>query len=442
MSSDDLTQTRRSDGQKRARLLVHWDGGFVSRDLPESGSITFGRSHQADVRIDDASVSRLHAKLHVGQTFSIEDLGSSNGTRVAGRLVEAGKRVALHPTDKVEVGAAAVIIDLPSPGHGEAAAARGGLRLGGAADLIARAAPTPLPVLLVGETGVGKEVAAQAIVAQSPRAAAAFVRLNCAALSEALLESELFGHERGAFTGAEAAKPGLLEAAHGGTLFLDEIGELGLGAQAKLLRVIESGEVTRVGAVVPRTIDVRFVLATNRDLQQRITAGAFRQDLFYRINGVTIVIPPLRERVSEIIPLAEIFAREAGRRIGRPTVPLAAATTALLVAHAWPGNVRELRHVIERAVLMFQPPCVLPDHLPPELLAGGGVRPPPSPAPSAPVGSPVVTERQRVEAALAQAAGHQGRAAELLGISRRTLSDRLDQLGVARPRKGQKPPPR
>jgi two-component system response regulator AtoC len=367
MSSDDLTQTRRGDGARRARLLVHWDGGFVSRELPESGSITFGRSHSADVRIDDASVSRLHATLHVGQAFSIEDLGSSNGTRVAGRVIEAGKRVPLRPNDKIEVGAAALIIDLPSPGQREAHIERGGLRLGGAADLIARAAPTPLPVLLVGETGVGKEVAAQAIVAASPRASAAFVRLNCAALSEALLESELFGHERGAFTGAEAAKPGLLEAAHGGTLFLDEIGELGLGAQAKLLRVIEIGEVTRVGAVVPRTIDVRFVLATNRDLQQRIAAGAFRQDLFYRINGVTIVIPPLRARVSEIVPLAELFSLEAARRIGRPAVPLAAETTAMLEAYGWPGNVRELRHVIERAVLMFQPSNVLPEHLPPEL---------------------------------------------------------------------------
>ncbi len=438
MSADDLTQTRRGDGAKRGRLLVHWDGGFVSRDLPESGSITFGRSQGADVRIDDASVSRLHAALHVGQTFAIEDLGSSNGTRVAGRAIEAGKRVTLHPNDKVEVGAAALIIDLPTPGQRDADIDKGGLRLGGAAELIARAAPTPLPVLLVGETGVGKEVAALAIVAASPRAQAAFVRLNCAALSEALLESELFGHERGAFTGAEAQKPGLIEAAHGGTLFLDEIGELGLGAQAKLLRVIESGEVTRVGAVAPRMIDVRFVMATNRDLQQRIAVGAFRQDLFYRINGVTIVIPPLRARPTEIVPLAERFTRDAAKRIGRPPIPLAPETTALLAAHAWPGNVRELRHVIERAVLMFQPSVVLPEHLPPELLQA---------APSPPVTSPAPlrgeqSERQRVEAALAQAAGHQGRAAELLGISRRTLSDRLDQLGVLRPRKGLKPPPR
>jgi two-component system, NtrC family, response regulator AtoC len=347
--NDEPTKTRQGDGgSRRPRILVLWQGGFASRELTLPCAVTFGRSHDADIQINDGSVSRLHARLVIADRAMIEDLGSSNGTRVAGQSLAKGKPVEIRPGDRVEVGAATVIIDMPSLSPDHTSGSNPTLRLGGAMEWIERAAPTPLPVLIVGETGVGKEVAARILQERSPRARAPFIRLNCAALSEQLLESELFGHERGAFTGAEQAKPGLIESAHTGTLFLDEVGELPLGAQAKLLRVIESGEATRVGAVTPRTIDVRFVLATNRDLPQRIAQGAFRQDLFFRINGVTIAIPPLRDRREEIEPLARFFSTEASARVGRAPTPLEAAAVSSLIAYAWPGNVRELRHVSTR----------------------------------------------------------------------------------------------
>jgi transcriptional regulator with GAF, ATPase, and Fis domain len=183
-------------------------------------------------------------------------------------------------------------------------------------DLVAKG---DLSVVLLGETGTGKDVLADALHRRSPRSGAAYVRLNCAALPDALLESELFGYERGAFTGAVQAKPGLLEIADGGSLFLDEIGELPLTVQAKLLRVLENGEITRVGGLRARRVNVRIICATNRDLGAQVRSGAFRQDLYFRLNGITLTIPPLRTRRSEIAPLAREFVQEACRHAGRPT---------------------------------------------------------------------------------------------------------------------------
>ena len=251
--------------------------------------------------------------------------------------------------------------------------------------LAERIAAGNITVLILGETGVGKEILAERVHRMSPRSAKPYLKLNCAALSETLLESELFGHERGAFTGAMATKQGLLETADGGTVFLDEIGELPHSIQVKLLRVIEDRMVLRVGALKPRPLDVRFIAATNRDLENEIMRGTFRQDLFFRLNGATLVIPPLRERTSEIPDLARAFAAQAARQMGLPSQPaLAGDALALMLSYSWPGNIRELRNVVERAVLLCGRGPVLPTHLPLEKMrATISVRPPTMPPPMA-----------------------------------------------------------
>jgi DNA-binding NtrC family response regulator len=244
---------------------------------------------------------------------------------------------------------------------------------------IATAARTAAKVLILGETGVGKDVVARNIHAASPRSRAPFVAINCSGIPETLLESELFGHTRGSFTGAVRDKLGLLQQADGGTLFLDELGEMSLRMQASLLRFLETGEVQRVGAESrPTRSDVRVIAATNRDLRQQIAAGAFREDLFYRLNVIRIDVPPLRDRGDDILLLFHHFLAQAARTHGvaQPTVTPDAAQ--LLVAHPWPGNVRELRNVAERLALHDHTGEIGPDDLPREIL---GIEPPAAPAP-------------------------------------------------------------
>jgi DNA-binding NtrC family response regulator len=299
--------------------------------------------------------------------------------------------------------------------------------------LAARAASGAIGVVILGETGVGKDVLARFLHDASPRAARPFVSVNCAALSESLLESELFGHERGAFTGAGAAKEGLLETAPGGTVFLDEVGELPAATQAKLLRAVETREVLRVGGVRARKIDVRFVAATNRDLEADVARGAFRRDLYFRLNGMTLSIPPLRERPRDLPLLARAFVKTLSAGSGRRRAPaLSDGALAVLATHAWPGNVRELRNVLERALLLCDGDVVSEAHLPTESFVA-----PPAPPPlaAAPAQEPRDAERARILAALTACAGNQSRAAKKLGISRKVLIARLDAYGVARPRK-------
>jgi transcriptional regulator with PAS, ATPase and Fis domain len=279
---------------------------------------------------------------------------------------------------------------------------------------------------------------AELVHSLSPRAACPLVRLNCAGFSETLLASELFGHERGAFTGADRAKPGVLEGAEGGTVFLDEVGELPMSIQPKLLRVLEDKVVTRVGALKGRPIDVRFVAATNRDLEVEVAEGRFRQDLFFRLNGFQLRIPPLRERPGEIAELARAFLAPAARAAGLATAPsLSQEAQELLVGYSWPGNVRELRNVIERAVLLSTDGVITAVHLPTDKMRQRVTRSAGVPvADHDPLRAALeARERQRVEDALAQCGGNQTHAARLLGISRGTLVTRVNAYGLTRPRK-------
>jgi two-component system response regulator AtoC len=296
-------------------------------------------------------------------------------------------------------------------------------------DTIVRVARARTPVLIEGESGVGKELVAQHLHRASHRAAATFVDLNCAAVAESLFESELFGHEKGAFTGAGNEKPGLVEVADGGTLFLDEIGEMPAETQAKLLRVLDSGSFYRVGATRKRRADFRLVAATNRSLRDAVAAGRFRQDLFYRLNGIGVVIPPLRERREDIPLLLEHFARQLP--VKRRFAPSAVAA---LGAYAWPGNVRELGFAVERIGLLTDDEVVEAHHLPAEFQAAHHTSVPDPAQPdlqSASNGNGGPTPvRDRVVKALEQTRWHRGRAADELGVSARTLHRWMKRFGL------------
>jgi Nif-specific regulatory protein len=233
---------------------------------------------------------------------------------------------------------------------------------------IHRVAVRETTILVTGESGTGKELVARSIHAQSLRAGAAFVAINCAALTETLLESELFGHEKGAFTGALSLKRGLLETAQGGTIFLDEIGEMSLSAQSKLLRILQNREFQRVGGTVSISLDVRVIAATNRDLDGAVRKGMFREDLFYRLNVVKLRTPPLRERSEDILPLAQHFTRRFGAKCGRPHLTISAGARTVLQSYDWPGNVRELENAIEHAAVLGSDKVIRPEDLPEALL--------------------------------------------------------------------------
>jgi len=300
-----------------------------------------------------------------------------------------------------------------------------------ALELVARVAEHRTTVLITGESGTGKEVIARAIHHASPRAREAFVAINCAAIPENLLESELFGHRRGAFTGATADKPGLFEQADGGTLFLDEIGDMPLALQAKLLRVLQEGELRRVGDDKNRHVDVRVLGATARDLEREAKAGRFREDLFYRLNVVTVYLPPLAERPQDVAPLAQHFAALLSDRLGRK-LTLSAVTVAWLEAQPWPGNVRELAHAIERAAVLTDADVLEPEHF---RERPGAAPPAAQAAESGDDGTLRAAveriERDTISAALRAADGNRRLAAQRLGISLRTLFYKLERLGIS-----------
>jgi transcriptional regulator with GAF, ATPase, and Fis domain len=435
--------------------------------VPRAGSISIGRAEACDMTLGDASISRRHAVVHGGEPPMVEDLGSRNGTRVGGRQLAPGERVPLTPGTLLELGSVPVIVQRGAPNLAPTRAPGSGLpanvvladpAMKQIYELVDIVAPSNMAVLILGETGVGKEVFAETVHRRSARAGKPFLKLNCAALPESILESELFGHERGAFTGAVQTKPGLFESADGGTVFLDEVGEIPLTIQAKLLRVLESGEVMRVGSVKSKRIDVRFISATNRDLETRVAEGQFRADLFFRLNGYSVTLPPLRERPSDVAALADVFLRDACRRMSRPALAFTP----------------EVRNVIDRAALLCQAPRVDAAHLAfaarspgmaparptvpppvtepslPPLVVTAPPTPPPAPVVVRPLPAPPPPssprnlraeveslERERILSALEQCGGNQSRAAKMLGIARRTLLMRLDAYGIVRPRKGQ-----
>jgi len=298
-----------------------------------------------------------------------------------------------------------------------------------ALDIVARVAEHPTTVLITGESGTGKEVIARAIHRASPRAGAAFIGINCAAIPESLLESELFGHTRGAFTGASADKAGLFEQADGGTLLLDEIGELPFGLQAKLLRVLQESEIRRVGDHRTRRVNVRVLAATARDLQADVRDGRFREDLFYRLHVVAIHLPPLRGRREDVAPLARLFTARLGSRFGAP-VELSDAALAWLESQPWPGNVRELENAIERAAILSGKRRLEPGDF--EVtrrasIVGEGMKRDGAESLRSVVED---AERQAIRAALEAAAGNRRSAARRLGVSLRTLFYKIQRYGL------------
>ncbi|MGN6108115.1 MAG: sigma 54-interacting transcriptional regulator [Kofleriaceae bacterium] len=298
--------------------------------------------------------------------------------------------------------------------------------------LASKIADSAITVLILGETGVGKELVTEAIHRGSSRRSGPLIKLNCAALPETLLESELFGHERGAFTGADRRKIGFFEAAAGGTLFLDEIGELPLSLQAKLLRVLENKVITRVGGTSEVSTDVRVVAATHRDLDAEVRAGRFRQDLLFRIGGFTIAVPPLRDRPSEIVPLAEFFARAAAAAYGRAAPAISSDARDALVGYGWPGNVRELENAIERALILCDDAITAADL--PDRLRDLAQRVGPVALPTNIHGQLAEVERSAIVGALHAHGDNQTRAARALGMSRRALIYKMEKYGL-------KPPP-
>jgi DNA-binding NtrC family response regulator len=299
--------------------------------------------------------------------------------------------------------------------------------------MVARIARSSAPVLVLGESGTGKELVARAVHAHSARASGPFVAVSCAAMTETLLESELFGHERGAFTGAERARRGLFEQATGGTLFLDEIGEVPPKMQAQLLRVLQENEIRRVGGSENIKVDVRVVAATHRDLDEEVKQGRFREDLLFRLRVVSLRLPAMRERLEDVPPLVDYFVAQAARKENRPQPTIAPEAMEALRHYTWPGNVRELRNAVERAMAVASPDVVLASDLPGEITgrpataapargAGGGGGDLVADRPTL-----AVLERRYVELILVETGGNKKRAAEILGIDRRTLYRTLDR---------------
>ena len=433
-------------------LLVVGAGQLITHPIA-GDTVVIGRSSDCDLVVDHRALSRKHAVLRRTPRLTVQDLGSTNGIRIASGVVHGGEPIPLASGESFHIGPFSfLVVDAQSNEPSSDRSGRDRLvvddpTVHGVNTLVGEIARTGINVLIQGETGVGKEVLAATIHALSGRTGP-LSSVNCAALSESLLETELFGHEKGAFTGAVGLKQGLLEASTGGTMFLDEIGELPLSLQAKLLRAVESREIRRIGSTKSIPIDVRFVAATNRDLIAEVAEGRFRQDLYFRLDGVGLRIPPLRERRHAIGPLALQFVEEAAKRLGRPDVR---ATPELLVAlgrHDWPGNVRELKAVIDRATLLARNNQLGARHLAfatpvePEARASA---PSPKPVAVATMIAPAediefLTEderadRARIIAVLDECAGNQTRAAKQLGIARTTLVNKLRLYRIPRPRR-------
>jgi DNA-binding NtrC family response regulator len=452
--NDIATELDADDGtspapEGQAYLVVEHEGRFTVERLLEGRPVAIGRAADAHFVIDNPRVSLRHARITLTDgRIEVADLGSRNGTKLdaavlrnearyatSGSVVQIGPtRIVIARTDRPLSYASEAARRRPEPEARDDGARRDSVPPSDEAvvvadpamraldQVISRISSTSATVLIIGETGVGKEVVAEKIHRASSRARRPFVRLNCASLPEGLLESELFGHEKGAFTGADRRRLGYFQAANQGTLLLDEIGEMPLPLQAKLLRVLEQRTLTRLGGTEEVAVDVRILCATHRDLAEEVAAGRFRQDLFYRISTFTLEVPPLRARPTEILLLADMFVRRFAS--GSPPA-LTAEVTERLLAHAWPGNVRELRNAIEHAVVMADGAPIRVTHLP-RAVRGGA-----SSDAAAPIRDRVQdVERAAIVAALTQENDNRTRAAKRLGMSRRALIYKMIKYGL------------
>jgi two-component system, NtrC family, response regulator HydG len=424
-----------SEGRLQAIQMRLRRGAAESVHKFTGESCTLGKDEGNDLVLEDRFVSAKHLRItRRGNQFLLTDQGSTNGTWIGPvRLFEA--EVPLHTNARLgETELTFEPTTPPGEGRHEWQGIIGddpAVRL--LIDLVERVAPSNAAVAILGESGTGKELVARAIHSCSPRAERAFIPVNCAAISKELIESELFGHEKGAFTGAVAAHRGAFEEADGGTLFLDEIGELPLELQAKLLRALESGEIKRVGAGRPIHVDVRVVAATNRDLLGISRSGEFREDLYYRLCVIPLTLPPLRNRRGDITSLAEHFVRQFSPR--GQTVQLSREALLRLEAHGWPGNIRELKNVVHRALLLRRGSSIEESDLSfdPEPASLEGVSVTGEFVPGVNLdGMLARLERQIIESALRRYNNNRERVARELGVARSTLFKRLKDWGLTR----------
>lgn len=453
-------------------LILHLPS---SETLRVNEGATIGRAADNDLVLDDRLTSRHHARIErlEDDEFLVIDLGSSNGTRLNDDGLNAPAR--LGDRDVLRIGSVEIGIEIeggrkpPAPDAPEDATATGTLQQVGRGmigtsrsmlevfRLIGIAGQSRLPVLIEGETGTGKELTAKAVHDASPRAKKPFLAINCATLVEGLLESELFGHRKGAFTGADRDHPGLFETANGGTVFLDEIGEMPLATQPKLLRVLEENEVVRVGETRARPIDVRIVSATNRDLEASVSEGGFRGDLFFRLATFPLKLPPLRDRDGDVPLLVRYAISNAAQKSGKRVSGTTPEADVLLEKYDWPGNARELRNEMLRAVeLVAEGEPIDARHLSERVQRGPGAaaasQPPPAAAPTpkpAPAGAPSATdtvdageiaqdlrearaawEADHIRRVLEENEGHIGKTAEALGLSRTALYKKFREYGI------------
>lgn len=429
-----------------ARLIVV-QGDASRRDLDITKAVELGRGDACDIVLLDGAASRRHARFEVrGSDYYVLDLGSTNGTFVNGvriheaRLTDGDEIVlggvrckfrAAMPAETMVVGAAPAARGSAGPAkEGDAAGARSPIGRNAlflaARALAERAAMADLPVLLRGETGTGKEIFAQFVHSRSSRAQQPFVALHAAAIPAALFESELFGSEKGAFTGANARREGYIARANGGTLFLDEVGELPLDAQIKLLRVLETGEYHSIGSSAAQHSNFRLIAATNRDLEQAVRAGTFRSDLLFRLNVIEIRLPALRERLDDLPLFVTEFLKPTGRFASQGLIEE-------LTLRNWAGNVRELKNVLEHASLLADGPEIRPEHLPVERdpLDSTIVIPSRTDDTRPSAISLEEAEKAVILKALQKTGGRRGDAARLLGIAEPTLRRKLKRYGLA-----------